>query len=169
MGIRLNKVLTELNIGLQTAVDFLKKKNHLGEIRDDATTNTKISDQQYEALVNEFKGDKAVKTQASTLFPKKKDKKPEMAKTKTEEQMAQRQQFKPLGKIDLNNIGKPKAAEAPVATPVASEEKAEPKPEPKVAVESPVKETPQPAADVEGRDGARTKGRSRGTKAHARP
>ena len=149
MGIRLNKVLTELNIGLQTAVDFLKKKNHLGEIRDDATTNTKISDQQYEALVNEFKGDKAVKTQASTLFPKKKDKKPEMAKTKTEEQMAQRQQFKPLGKIDLNNIGKPKAAEAPVATPVASEEKAEPKPEPKVAVESPVKETPQPVADVE--------------------
>ena len=41
MGVRLNKVLTELNIGLQTAVDYLKKKN-LGDITD-ATVNTKIS------------------------------------------------------------------------------------------------------------------------------
>ena len=54
MGVRLNKVLSELNIGLQTAVDFLKKKSSLGEIRDDATTNTKISDEQYQALVDEF-------------------------------------------------------------------------------------------------------------------
>ena len=89
MGIRLNKVLTELNIGLQTAVEFLKKKSSLGDIRDDATSNTKISDEQYGALVNEFKGDKAVKTQASTLFPKKKEKKVEkVAKTQTEEEMA---------------------------------------------------------------------------------
>ncbi len=42
MGVRLNKVLSELNIGLQTAVDFLKKKNHLGEVKDDVTPNTKI-------------------------------------------------------------------------------------------------------------------------------
>ena len=79
MGVRLNKVLTELNIGLQTAVDFLKRKSSLGEIRDDATTNTKITDEQYEALVREFSGDKAVKTQAEKLFTKmkeKKDKKP---------------------------------------------------------------------------------------------
>ena len=102
MGIRLNKVLTELNIGLQTAVDFLKKKTSLGDIRDDATTNTKISDEQYAALVEEFSSDKAVKTQADKLFPKKpKEKKPEaastVAKTKTEEELKQRQQFKPLG------------------------------------------------------------------------
>ncbi|MBQ8157431.1 MAG: translation initiation factor IF-2 [Prevotella sp.] len=117
MGIRLNKVLTELNIGLQTAVDFLKNKKSLGEIRDDATPNTKISDDQYEALVDEFRGDKAVKTQAANLFPKKKEKKTVsadsqsevVAKTKTEEQM-QRQTFTPLGKIDLDSIGKPKPA-----------------------------------------------------------
>lgn len=30
MAIRLNKVLTELNIGLQTAVDFLKNNKSLG-------------------------------------------------------------------------------------------------------------------------------------------
>ena len=53
MGVRLNKVLSELNIGFETAVEFLKKKTNLGEIKDDATPNTKISDGQYEALVNE--------------------------------------------------------------------------------------------------------------------
>ena len=123
MGVRLYKVLTELNIGLQTAVDFLKKKSSLGEIRDDTTTNTKITDEQYEALVQEFSGDKAVKTQAEKLFAKKpKEKKTEEAKavTKTEEQMAQRQQFKPLGKIDLGTIGKPKAAPAAPEAPAPS-------------------------------------------------
>ena len=136
MGIRLNKVLTELNIGLQTAVDFLKKKTSLGEIRDDTTPNTKISDEQYQALVQEFSGDKAVKTQADKLFPKKpKEKKPEETKaiTKTEEKMAQRQQFKPLGKIDLSTVGKAKPAAATSASPVEN------KPEPKAAAESPAK------------------------------
>ena len=71
MGVRLNKVLTELNIGLQTAVDYLKNKKSLGEIKDDANVNTKISDEQYEALVREFKGDKDVKAQAGMIFPKK--------------------------------------------------------------------------------------------------
>ena len=147
MGIRLNKVLTELNIGLQTAVDFLKKKTSLGEIRDDTTPNTKISDEQYQALVQEFSGDKAVKTQADKLFPKKpKEKKPEETKaiTKTEEKMAQRQQFKPLGKIDLATAGKPKTAAATSGSPVEKE------PEPKAAAESPAKKekktskTPEP-------------------------
>ena len=54
VSIRLNKVLTELNIGLQTAVDFLKNKKSLGDIRDDANVNTKISDEQYDALVAQF-------------------------------------------------------------------------------------------------------------------
>ena len=80
MGVRLNKVLTELNIGLQTAVDFLKKKSSLGEVKDDATPNTKISDTQYEALVNEFSGDKEVKNRASQLFPKKEKKEKEKKK-----------------------------------------------------------------------------------------
>ncbi|UKK51185.1 translation initiation factor IF-2 [Prevotella sp. E13-17] len=145
MGVRLNKVLTELNIGLQTAVDFLKNKKSLGEIRDDATFNTKISDEQYEALVREFSTDKAVKTQADMLFPKKKEKKAEKpAKERTEEPTERRQQFKPLGKIDLDSLNKPKPA--PVAKPVSE-------PEPKAAAESleevmPVKEeTPAPVKE----------------------
>lgn len=57
MGVRLNKVLTELNIGLQTAVDYLKNKPSLGEISDDANVNTKINDQQYWSLVRGFSKD----------------------------------------------------------------------------------------------------------------
>ena len=147
MGVRLNKVLSELNIGLQTAVDFLKKKSELGEIKDDATSNTKISDAQYEALVNEFSTDKAVKTQAEQLFIKKpKEKKvekpaaPEKAVTKSDELLEQRPQLKTLGKIDLDSVGKPKAA--PVSEPVAAAEPQEeetPKEEEVVVVETPQK------------------------------
>ena len=91
MGVRLNKVLSELNIGLQTAVDFLKKRNELGEVKDDATPNTKISDEQYEALVDQFSSDKAVKSQAEKLFVKKpKEKKPAKAKKADEEPKAKK-------------------------------------------------------------------------------
>ena len=145
MGVRLNKVLSELNIGLQTAVDFLKKKSNLGEVKDDATPNTKISDDQYEALVNEFSTDKAVKTQAVQLFPKKpKEKKvekpatPEKAVTKTDELLEQRLQFKPIGKIDLDSIGKPKAAPERVSDLQAKD------PEPVVAAEPQVEEVEVP-------------------------
>lgn len=70
MGVRLNKVLTELNIGLQMAVDYLKQEN-IGEIKDDATINTKITDDQYEALVSHFSGDRGLKKQWNRISPKK--------------------------------------------------------------------------------------------------
>ena len=148
MGVRLNKVLSELNIGLQTAVEFLKKKSELGEVKDDVTTNTKISDEQYEALVDQFSTDKAVKTQAEKLFVKKpkekkveKVEKPEMAVTKTEEMMEQRPQFKAVGKINLDEVGKPKAAPAPAKEeePVVAAESHEEKP---AVAEQPVEEKP---------------------------
>ncbi len=129
MGVRLNKVLSELNIGLQTAVDFLKKKNRLGEVKDDVTPNTKISDEQYEALVSEFKGDKAIKKQAEMIFPKKKEKEKEKKKEEAPK-VEVRQQFKPLGKIDLDNLNK---RPAPTAAPKET-------PKPKAAAESPAKE-----------------------------
>lgn len=111
MGVRLNKVLTELNIGLQTAVEYLQKKNSLGEIRDDANVNTKINDEQYEALVKEFKSNKEAKPQAGMIFPKKKKEnskkgpkqRPEVEEIKGEP----RQFFTPLGRIDLSQVGKP--------------------------------------------------------------
>ena len=156
MGVRLNKVLTELNIGLQTAIDFLKNKKSLGEIKDDANVNTKISDDQYNALVKEFKGDKDVKAQAGMIFPKKKDKpkketRPEVVEVKEEP----RQTFTPLGKIDLSQIGKPAPkVEAVAPKPVVKPEpKVEaPKPEPEVVKPEPkpeVKPEPKPEPKVE--------------------
>ena len=150
MGVRLNKVLTELNIGLQTAVDYLKKKN-LGDIKD-ATMNTKISDEQYDALVKEFKGDKDVKTQAGMIFPKKEKKlkpeqKPEPVKAEVKEEA--KQTFTPLGKIDLSTVGKPAKTQeekpkAPVAVEPKPEVKSEPKPQPEVKAEP----KPEPKAEV---------------------
>ena len=53
MSIRLNKALRELNIGLQTAVEFLEKKPNLGEVKPEMSF--KLSDAQYSALVEAFK------------------------------------------------------------------------------------------------------------------
>ena len=148
MGVRLNKVLSELNIGFETAVEFLKKKTELGEIKDDATPNTKISDGQYEALVNEFSTDKAVKNKAEQLFIKKvKEKKAEKLEQKekavapTDELLEHRPQFKAVGKIDLDNIGKPKPKPEPLPEP---EPETAPQPEPE---QTPV-ETAEPQTSV---------------------
>ena len=135
MGIRLNKVLTELNIGLQTAVDFLKDRKELGEIKEDATSNTKISDEQHEALVKAFKGDKAVKNEADRIIAQKaKDKEKRVEKkpvtTKAEDLLAPKPTFKTVGKIDLDTLKPKRNKEEVPATNVSVEE-------PRTAAESP--------------------------------
>ena len=111
MSIRLNKVLTELNIGFQTAVDFLKNKKDLGEIKDDANLSTKISDEQYQALVSQFKGDKDIKDEAEKIFAKKgKEKKAEKKSAQADGLVTRVQKFTPLGKIDLDSLGKKPAS-----------------------------------------------------------
>jgi translation initiation factor IF-2 len=162
MGVRLNKVLTELNIGLQTAIDYLKNKKSLGEIKDDANVNTKISDEQYEALVKEFKRDKDVKKQANMIFPKKEkkpkeEKKPEVKVVeKVELKEEPRQEFKPLGKIDLGTLNKPAKAKeekapAKAETPKPVEKPSEPSEaslEPQVKVAEPSEVSPEPQVTV---------------------
>ena len=129
MGIRLNKVLTELNIGLQTAVDFLRNKKSLGEIAEDANLSTKISDEQYNALVSQFKGDKDIKNEAEKLAKKGKERKAEkkISNTKADDLVKKVQKYTPLGKIDLDSIGKPAKA---------SSDAIETKPEIKTTAES---------------------------------
>ena len=154
MGVRLNKVLTELNIGLQTAVDYLKNKKSLGEIKDDANMNTKINDEQYEALVKEFRGDKDVKTQAGMMFPKKKEKekvkketKPEPVVIETKEEP--RQTFTPLGKIDLSQVGKPAPKEKPESQPVVEKKVEAPEPKPEAKPEAKPEPEPKPEPKAE--------------------
>ena len=127
MSIRLNKALRELNIGLQTAVEFLEKKSNLGEVKADVSF--KLNDAQYKALVEAFKQDAAVLSAAKQLFPKNKEKKREADAKKRETRAksvlegTSHQQYKPLGKIDLDNLGKkPVKVEAVALEPVKKEE-----------------------------------------------
>ena len=118
MSIRLNKALSELNIGLQTAVEFLEKRSELAEVKQELSF--KLNDQQYSALVEAFKQDKEVRSQAEKLLQKKpKEKKAVKSQPKDtrDEHLAStgKQQYTPLGKIDLDSLGKKRADKAPVA------------------------------------------------------
>ena len=165
MSIRLNKALRELNIGLQTAVEFLEKKSELGEVK--AEPSFKLNDEQYAALVKAFQQDAAVRTEAEKLFKKPKEKKRAQEAKKEEGNKEElfgatsRQQYTPLGKIDLGNVGKksaaPKsaapdtekkdeakaAAVSPAPAVAKEEQKKAPKEEPKAVPEAKV-ETHEP-------------------------
>src|SRR5574344_248288 len=117
MSIRLNAVLRELNVGLQTAVDFLQKKN-LGGVKADR--NSKITDEQYNALKNEFSGDKDLRNQAEKLFPKKQKEKKQFNDNNKQQENAQNivsttNKPKFVGKIDLDNLGKKPVTKPSVA------------------------------------------------------
>ncbi len=149
MSIRLNKALRELNIGLQTAVEFLEKKSELGEVKPELSF--KLNDDQYGALVEAFKQDAEVRNQAEKIFQKKpKEKKrpstPKEASSAPKDNRAEellktssRQQYNPIGKIDLDSIGKTSAAKEPVAqdtTPQEPQAAQEPAPKTAAAVSS---------------------------------
>ena len=156
MSIRLSKAIKECNVGLQTAVDFLNKK---GSTEVEANLNTKISDEQYELLLKEFKPDSVLKDAANLMLQQQKEEKErkekekaeakakakaeadakakaeEEAKAKAEEEAkAKKQALKVVGHIDLD----------------APKKKAEPAVEEKKQVEEPVAEpvkVEQPATD----------------------
>ena len=125
MSIRLNKAIRELNIGLQTAVEFLEKKSELGEVK--AEPSFKLSDEQYAALAKAFQQDKEVRTQAEKLFqkkPKEKKRTPETTDHRAESVLNEnKQQYKPLGKIDLDSLnGKPSAKKSDAKEVLQKEE-----------------------------------------------
>ena len=112
-------------------MEFLEKKPELGEVKNEL--NFKLSEGQYKALVDAFNNDKEVKKDAAKLLQKKTKEKKSAAEHKGEAVMkAERQQYKPVGKIDLDQLNKPaaKKAAAPVEnkpTPAAAVEPAEEK------------------------------------------
>lgn len=149
MSVRLNKVTKEFNIGLQTAVDFLKKKGY-----DDVETspNCKISEQQYELLQKEFSSDKGLRSEATQLIQHRQEKTKERKEASRQKRQAEditstkpRTPYKVVGHIDLDKNGMPvKKAEpkpAPVAKP-APAKPAAPKAEPVTAAT--VKAAPAP-------------------------
>ena len=144
MSIRLSRAIKELNIGLQTAVEFLEKKNLSGD--ETLTANTKLTEEQYHALTENFKQDAQVRTEAEKLFQKKqqKEKKPVVQPVdhSGESLLKSKQQYKPLGKIDLGGMTKKeKEIAAPPKEEEAPKEKVaavQPEPEAEVKVEKPV-------------------------------
>lgn len=164
MSIRLSKAIKECNVGLQTAVDFLNKKGS-GEV--EANLNTKISDEQYELLLKEFKPDSVLKDAANHMLQQQKEEKErkekekaeakakakaeaeakakaeEEAKAKAEEEAkAKKQALKVVGHIDLDA---PKKKAEP-----ASEEKKQAEKPAKASAEAPVAkpaEEAKPAAN----------------------
>ncbi|MCL1942427.1 MAG: translation initiation factor IF-2 [Candidatus Azobacteroides sp.] len=149
MAIRLNKVTRDLNVGIVTAVEFLRKKGF--EVEENP--NVKITDEQYDVLIKEFNKDKHLKIESERISKerqnKEKDKeiiaiegyaskkKAEETKeipTKVSEDLLPK--FKEVGRIDLDAIGKrphqlKKEKEKEEITPQPVPEKKEEKTEPK--------------------------------------
>ena len=141
MSIRLNKAISELNIGLQTAVDFLKKRSELGEAPEGP--NSKLTDGQYNALVEAYKSDKEERTQAEKLLQKRpKEKKRSDRKEGRSTEPRPQQKYTPLGKIDLDSLGKKPSAKSAVSTAKPEEKKANAAAVSKPAEEKPVAQEP---------------------------
>ena len=160
MSIRLNKVARDLNVGIQTAVDFLQKKGFSIE----SNPNTKISDEQYALLVKEFSKDKNLKIESERISQERhnKDKnkatvsidgyeeqpaidkelvEPQEIKTEIAEEY--KPKIKQVGKIDLDNLYKPVSAQpASISEPTSD-------PEPEVVEEPEEEELIQPEPEIE--------------------
>ncbi len=126
--IRLNKVLRELNISLDRAVDFLSSKGHEIEARP----TTKISEEIHQVLLDEFQTD-ASKKVASKEVGEEKRKEKEAIRVQLEQEQEERRLArekraartevikakaelpgpKTVGKIDLDPKKKEKKAVAP--------------------------------------------------------
>ncbi len=133
MAIRLNNIATQLNISPDRAVEFLKKKNLIeGEVG-----NPKLSEAQENALRREFSTDMAAKEKAEQFIkPAKKEKQPKKEAAPVKE----KQEFKPLGKIDLDDLdGKKAKAEAEAEKKAAEEAEAKAKAEKKAKAEAQAK------------------------------
>ncbi len=175
-----------MNVGITTVVEFLQKKGHAIE----ASPNAKITEEQYAILVKEFSTDKNLRLESERFIQERQTKdrnkgsvaiegydkaEPEKPKTdnmiKTVVPEEARPKFKPVGKIDLDNLNKKadktpevvveKKVEVKTAEPVA-EQKVEPKEavvekvqivetvvmEEPVLKQEPVVITPDPVAEV---------------------
>ena len=108
MSIRLNKVIKEFNVGLQTVVDFLTTKGF--EVK--ASPSEKISDAQYDLLCQKFGADRDLRTEAEKMIQnrqkekiqkeKKASRKDVATEIKTEIPTELRPKVKVMGTIDLN-------------------------------------------------------------------
>jgi len=122
--IRISKVLSELNIGLDTAIDFLASQKQEVE----HNRNAKIDQAQYQMLTQQFATDKSSKDKAETLIQQKREEKEaiqaerELSKPEVIRATATIGGLKFAGKIDLatNKRGDQVPAPVKAAAPKAA-------------------------------------------------
>ena len=138
MTIRLNKVTRDLNVGIQTVVEFLQKKGYTVE----PNPNTKISEEQYELLKKEFSNDKDLRLKSEKL---NRDSRANRRETAAEEIRTEvpRDAFKikTVGHINLDGNTPSKAEERKPEAPQAEEK-------PAVVVQPAAEEVKPSAAEV---------------------
>ena len=148
---KISKLAKDLNVALNTVIDFLHTKNvDLGDI----TPNTRVEDNIADMLFDAFDKDRKVRQRveaeaaeraqvraAANPKPEPKPAAPEMAKTPSDNG----QKYKVLGKVELDSKGNVIKPAAPKPEPKA-EVKPEVKPEPKPEVKAEVKPEAKPAA-----------------------
>src|SRR5579872_7056373 len=137
--LRLMAAAKEFNIGKDTLVDFLVSK---GFSKDDLKPTSKLTEDMYRSLQQEFQSDKVAKIKSDQIdLPKGSLE----AKKKKEEEVPQPAQ--PLFKKDLPIVKKPAREETP--PPVVAEA-----PAPAAPVAEPVREEPEmvrvEAPEIEG-------------------
>ena len=152
MKIRLNKVQKELNLGLNTIVEFLQKKGF--EIKEDP--NAVVPEEGYNMLIEEFSADKKARMQSDKFTQERQNKeKPkatvvaveepkkevkesvapkvvETPKPVVEESKKEEVKIKVTGRIDLDALNRKKET---------------PKAEPKPAAEKPAAKKVEPVAE----------------------
>ena len=122
--VRLNKVIREFNISLERIKEFLSSKGH--EI--DARPTSKISNEQYSLLSQEFSSDRSSKAESHDLSVEKKKKKEELRVKFEKEQLEKEKnrvitssssipKFKKVGEINLD-LKKKKPISNPIS-PIA--------------------------------------------------
>ena len=139
MAIKISKAAKDLNVGVPTLVEFLQKKNQ--EVED--SLNARITDEQYDMLVKEFKTDKDLKLKSERYSTKRHKEKAKPVEAPKEEVKTVVEIAKPkvVGKINLDELNKPKATPKPEKVKV---EVAKPKEAP--VQEAPKVEAPKPVA-----------------------
>jgi translation initiation factor IF-2 len=119
---RISKVATELNVGVQTVIDFLTEKKY-----EDISRNSKITDEMYTILLKEFSAEKSVKEESKKII-----------QTRLKRETITLDETQPVGRSDSHDQEPEEVLVKGMGTNIPEPEP-EPQPEP----------TPEPAPEVE--------------------